>query len=67
MPYLCQSLPQPVYTCVFSIICVFSVQGEAGAPFRKAGNGVLKVSGRVLPTPRAWMSLACERAKLLKI
>lgn len=29
-------LPQPVYPCVFSRICVFSVQGEAGAAFRKA-------------------------------
>lgn len=35
MPNLCQSLPQPVDPCVFSRICVFSVPGEAGAPFKK--------------------------------
>lgn len=67
MPYLCQSLPQPVSPCIFSRICVFSVQGEAGALFRKAGNGMLKVNGRVPPTRRGWMSVACEGAKLLKI
>lgn len=57
MPYLCQSLPQPIYPCIFSIIYVFSVQGEAGAPLREAGNGMLKVCGHVPPTPHGWMDV----------
>lgn len=61
------SVSLPVSSCFFSRICVFSVQGEAGAIFRKACSGMFKVSGHVPPTPRAWMSVACEGAKLLKI